>query len=308
MIESFSTRAVGRDRKAEFWNNLVGQTYSGLSVDALDTQFDAHLFRWSMDGLMLMRPRSAASVVARRSHVVQDAATQKLTLHIGLSGHLGVTHRGHDIALGVGDMVVCASEEFYRFDCKERHELLVVEMDREPIAQRLPQLDDQLGRLVSGRLPSTRLLADFMISLWREGLEGLDDHLRGDYANTLTDLIVASLRAAGQPAPERHAPLFDRLRALVNARYADPDLTPSALAGELGVTLRALQLAAAKAGTTPGACIERHRLDMAARRLICDPSVSVAQIAYDSGFTDSGYFSRRFSQQFGMAPRSFRAR
>ncbi|MCB9035478.1 MAG: helix-turn-helix transcriptional regulator [Lewinellaceae bacterium] len=43
-----------------------------------------------------------------------------------------------------------------------------------------------------------------------------------------------------------------------------------------------------------------------ARILLKDPGLSIAEVAYDTGFTDPVYFSRVFKKEFGMTPTSFR--
>ena len=48
------------------------------------------------------------------------------------------------------------------------------------------------------------------------------------------------------------------------------------------------------------------RLEYAAHRLIDEPELTIAQVATDSGFGSSAYFSDRFRQHYGMSPSDFR--
>ena len=48
------------------------------------------------------------------------------------------------------------------------------------------------------------------------------------------------------------------------------------------------------------------RLEYAARLLVNEPERTIAQIAADSGFSSSSYFSDRFRQHYGMSPSDFR--
>lgn len=50
------------------------------------------------------------------------------------------------------------------------------------------------------------------------------------------------------------------------------------------------------------------RLEAAAEQLREPGPASITQIGFDLGFNSSQYFSRQFSEYFGMSPRSFRAR
>lgn len=52
--------------------------------------------------------------------------------------------------------------------------------------------------------------------------------------------------------------------------------------------------------------IQQLRLEYAAKLLIEQPDRSIVQIAADSGFSSSAYFSDRFRQHFGLSPTDFR--
>lgn len=94
---------------------------------------------------------------------------------------------------------------------------------------------------------------------------------------------------------------------LIDRHLTEPELTPHWLARRLGVSLRTLQADVAVLGTTPTALIRTRRLDLARRRLAqrrpaAGRPVTVAEIAYASGFNDISYFNRCFRQAFGCAP------
>lgn len=303
MIEHYSTRQVEPNRRIDFWNELVGQTYDGLVVDPLQPQFHAFMQRWRLDNLTLGRPRSAGAVVARRKG--GSASTQGIVVHIVQSGVLSLSHRGKEVQLGPGDMVVCASEDYYRFDVKGAHELLVVEMDRRMVDERMPWLDDIIGERIPGAFASTRLLTDFMLSLWRLGAGESIEQYDADYASILINLIAASVRPAGDTVDVGHNPLVTRMKAFVDRQYADPGLSSVKIAQELGVSLRTLQMATAQAGTTPSDYLARARLE-AAQSLLADRSLSIAAISFACGFGDQAYFSRRFSHHFGVCPSAYR--
>lgn len=59
-------------------------------------------------------------------------------------------------------------------------------------------------------------------------------------------------------------------------------------------------------GTTPMTYLA-HRRIQEAQRLLRDTTRSISQIAFDTGFGDSNYFSRRFYQVTGTSPRAYRS-
>ena len=84
--------------------------------------------------------------------------------------------------------------------------------------------------------------------------------------------------------------------------HVDQPLTIAAIARRAGVTPRTLESTFRKSiGETPGAYYLRLRLN-AARRLVVDTRVAMADIAARTGFSSGAAFSRAFSRTFGKAP------
>ena len=84
--------------------------------------------------------------------------------------------------------------------------------------------------------------------------------------------------------------------------HIDQPLTIAAIARRAGVTARTLESVFRKSiGETPGAYYLRLRLS-AARRLVVDTRVAMADIAGRTGFSSAAGFSRAFSKAFGEAP------
>jgi AraC family transcriptional regulator len=59
-------------------------------------------------------------------------------------------------------------------------------------------------------------------------------------------------------------------------------------------------------GTTPHAYVRIARL-RAAGRLLCDPNLPIASVAFEVGFQDLSVFNHAFRQTFGLTPRQLRA-
>ena len=59
-------------------------------------------------------------------------------------------------------------------------------------------------------------------------------------------------------------------------------------------------------GQTPNEFILSIRLKRAIKRIDEDPSVSIAEVAYDLGFSTPSYFIRCFRTRFGITPNAYR--
>lgn len=90
--------------------------------------------------------------------------------------------------------------------------------------------------------------------------------------------------------------------------HVDQPLTVAAIARRAGVTARTLETIFARSiGETPGAYYLRLRLN-AARRLVIDTRIAMADIAERTGFSSAAAFSRAFSRSFSEAPTRLRKR
>jgi transcriptional regulator GlxA family with amidase domain len=87
-------------------------------------------------------------------------------------------------------------------------------------------------------------------------------------------------------------------------RHADEPVSIAALADELGISLRSLQLSFREVfGLSPRELLGRIRLETARERLLAaDPSEQVTTIALDCGFTHLSRFAGAYHQAFGERP------
>lgn len=306
-VSTLSTREVEPREKLSFWNDLLDSTYAGMVVDPLQQHFDAKLSVWSLGELRMVRPASRPAVISRHpSGKSQNDRT--LVIHLVNSGEVTLEQRGRSASLSPGDLVICAAEEYYRFDAPTTHELMVVEMDRSALEQRMGQVDDCIARCISRERPGTRLVHRYMNSLWQEARHSTDGLREPVYAGILVDMLASCIDCGEPSLAVRPDPLFVSVQRIVSERLDDPTLSPAAIAEELGMPLRTLQAAASRSGSTLTQYITGQRLHRAARLLLALPHASVTDIAFRCGFSDSSYFSRRFQEFFEASPRQYRAR
>lgn len=308
LINTLSTRDFEPGDKLDFWNELLETTYAGMVVDPLQQQFDAQLSVWNLDQLRMVRPSSGPAVVSRRHPSGPLGSDRTLVVHLVNSGEATLEQRGRSAKLLEGDLVICAAEESYRFTAPTSHELMVVEIDRSALEQRISRVDDCIACCISGKHPGTRLVHRYMNSLWLEARHSGNDLNAPAYAGILVDMLATCIDSGEPSHALRPDPLFAAVQRIVSERLEDPALSPTDIAQELGIPLRTLQAAASRSGSTLTQYITGQRLHRAARLLLAMPQASITGIALECGFSDSSYFARRFQQFFGTSPRQYRAR
>jgi len=129
----------------------------------------------------------------------------------------------------------------------------------------------------------------------------------------LTTLLVCAVRAThplhgalrGTRGPR--ATLVARFRQAVEANLrAGWELRR--YAKSLGVTPTRLRDACLEVTGRPPTHIVHERLILEAKRSLKYTNMTIAETAYDLGFSDPAYFSRFFSERVGVSPAEFRRR
>jgi AraC-like DNA-binding protein len=96
------------------------------------------------------------------------------------------------------------------------------------------------------------------------------------------------------------------LRALTDMQLHDGKVPSLELTAELaGASVRTIQRHLRNSRTSFSDLVDEARLKTA-KALICDESISITHIAYETGYSNVANFSRSFKRLTGMSPRSYR--
>ena len=112
------------------------------------------------------------------------------------------------------------------------------------------------------------------------------------------------------PTEASRAAPFARACQVISLEFGNPELTPGAIARDVGVSSRALARAFAANHETVTRCVFEERVRQAARLLASRGSAhrTVAAIAFACGFNDLSHFGRVFSSKMHMTPTEWRRR
>ena len=155
-------------------------------------------------------------------------------------------------------------------------------------------------------------LEEAVVRLQREFQWAAPAHAAATEAR-LTTLLVCAVRAThqlqgtlrGTRGPR--AALVARFRQAVEANLR-AGWEVNRYAKSLGVTPARLRDACLEVTGRPPTHIVHERLILEAKRSLKYTHMTVAETAYDLGFSDPAYFSRFFSERVGVSPAEFRRR
>ncbi|WP_172194058.1 helix-turn-helix transcriptional regulator [Saccharibacillus qingshengii] len=166
-----------------------------------------------------------------------------------------------------------------------------------PYTIRLPQLGTLPGA------PGSSGEGERLLRLQERSLSGAVWERQRLFEQLLRSLDLRGRDPSGSPA----ASVAERTERYIRAHYAKP-LTGAALSEALHFHYNYLTRCMKRVnGLTPMEYLEECRLEQA-RLLLLRTESSVASVAEQVGFETAPYFSRRFSERFGVPPLKFRQR
>jgi AraC family transcriptional activator of tynA and feaB len=222
------------------------------------------------------------------------------------AGESIIIHNDRVVNITAGDVILLDSTRPVTFisPARDSAQWLGLQVPRQKLASHLG-FEPQGGVCGPRQAQASRLLCQL-------ALEPVSD-AEPAFASTdkFMHLVVYDLLGAlfAPPAPlgSRHNDkLFMRVCGIIKDRFANPDISPRAVAAEAGISLRYLQKLFTVRGSTCGHHICSTRLDHAARlierRALMKTGQPLSEIAYACGFRDYTHFARGFRRRFGTAP------
>jgi AraC-like DNA-binding protein len=237
------------------------------------------------------------------------------TFGLPLAGPLAVQQQGREFQVEPGCVYLMNQSLPYQATAQgaSGYRSLSVSFPRSALSQR----DSRIGAFYKLRVddgsPRGALLAGYMDHLFK-GMHAWSDGEVAELGERLIDLIVLFLVQPGQGhASESDSSVTvahrQRVLAYIRQHLADPALSPQHVAQGCGLSVAYLHRILRAGGLSAESFIFEQRLDKC-RELLLSPRHrhrSIAELAYQVGFSHPSHFSRLFKRRFGMTPRDLRA-
>lgn len=308
----FCTRALAPEKRLAAWTQSIGVIFdTGPDETRRPAHFHGRVETVMLDGLLLNRCASHAQAFNRSVARYAGDGLDHYMLQVFLSGEVDVARGDARVQAGQGALICFdLAETLNSFNTE--FDLLNVFIPRRRLSGLLKNPDSLHGLAVDAESGTGRLLADYIVSLYRSG-PGLSAVEETVAAGVLIQLAAnafngVTLPETGPPDWADHA-LVLKARTVMRDFLDDPALGPDLIAGHMGISRARLYRAFNGIGGVH-AIIREMRL----RRCFADLSspahagLTIAGIAYRWGFSDPAHFTRAFRARFGMTPGEARQR
>jgi AraC family transcriptional activator of tynA and feaB len=299
MPHTWSTRDAVPSRQFGHWREMICQAFLALTPESdLRDGFDGTVTQWPLGALSIARITAQRQRVERTERDLAAGSPPGFYANLQLTGVSTMRQAGRTTVLRPGDVAVVDTTEPFTFEFGGDFRQLSFFVPG-------PLLRAQVtGPITTAtRIPTTSGVGAALRHLLT-ALPTAAPRLAPHAAALLAAALSESPAASPRRAPHTHA----RAVADIEEHLTDDDLSPSATARRLDISVRSLHALFAGHDLTYSATVRRLRLERAARDLR-DPArthLRVADIAADAGFADVAGFHRAFRRAFGRTPTQLR--
>lgn len=308
-----TTDLVPQKERTGYWCDLIWRAFGGLRSDTYGDPYFSGRIRQADFG-----PVRVCRLEASRHRVVRTAGARAASDPGSLK--LVVQHRGHSVFEQGGRVARIAPGQWSLYDTTasyavsnpepvEQH-VLLLPRDALMGGQGQAAFESLMVRPLTASAGLGRIACEAIRTAVEES-ERTPAGLRPELGGTLVHLIrLALLEQLVDVTPQTGQQLMRmRIRAHIERRLGDPELSLDSIARELKCSKRLLHRSFKADGCTPlefirGLRLERVRDDLENPALAAR---TITEIAFRWGFSSAAHFSRSFRDRFGGSPREWRA-
>jgi len=300
--------------RAARWREVIAETIVPMDVRLDDgpTARD-EIIAGAVGAVRVLAVSSGPGEARRTRSQIGRAESDGYQLFVQAHGSVSATQNGREVELSSGDLSL--TELSRPFHCV--HPARSAVLLRFPRAL-LPLPAREVAGVLNTRIPGDRGPGALVSTLARRLPRHLDDDSADGGARLGTavlDLFAAALatrldRATALPPGTRQRALLARVHAFIEARLADPGLTPAAVADAHFISVRYLHKLFEAERCTVAEVIRRRRLERCRRDLL-DPTMAhrpASAIAAGWGLGNPAHFNRLFRNAYDLPPAEFRQR
>lgn len=264
---------------------------------------------WRFAGAGIVEIEDPPRQVVRRVQPGSLDHGYKLALHLAGRGRYRCS--GYELFQAPGDLVLADTEAPFEVAHPAGTHVLIWELPRARLSPLLAATEGGRHRHISGDRGMGAMLGSYARMLARQAdlLDAADQDILQRHLCTLVALALGPSPVAGESLRAAHrAVQRQRVLAYIETHLRDPRVTAERTAYELAMSPRWLHALLEGSGESFAARLTRRRLEESCR-LLNNPSfdgLSIAEVAFVSGFSDLSTFHRQFRRNFDMTPGEMR--
>ncbi|GGO67234.1 helix-turn-helix domain-containing protein [Nonomuraea cavernae] len=309
----------------DFWWQAVARSVVSVSASSdREADFWAEMTTIDLGSVPISRIKCVGFEAHRSMSRIRSSDPEAYLISLVLRGIAGIQQEDRETLLAPTDLMLCDTSLPYkawtasdpRDTATARHQAgsdgIILRIPHDALPFPVPEIRRLLAAGITGRQGVAALLSDLL-----RGIVTRSDELSvadvGRLSTVTLDLVIAVLAHELEVAPtplltDPSRTLTLRIRAFIEQRLGQVDLSPAVIAAAHHISLRHLYRMFQQEGHTVGGWIRQRRLERC-RRALADPrldGIPINAIAARWGFPNDSHFNRTFRRAFGVTPAGYR--
>lgn len=313
-----TTDLLPQRKRFEYWADVVCQFLNPIEIDSPERDdFNAKLNILKLGETTCFLSEGKNLVTARRtSQLISQANKHAFHLIMRLTGGGALRQGKNTTTLRAGDFVLVDTSQEVVSTMENTHSILLSVPDAF-IRTWIPNPEDYVAQVLRGDKGWAAVLSSYLRNLSPDIIVTtkpsqhllMIEHILSLYLFALEESIFIPKPALFCSTVYDKTDLYVRMYNWLKDNYMDADISAAHIAQEFGVSTREVhrQFALTQKGSTFLETLRAMRMT-AAVRMLRDPNFStmtISEVGYRCGFSDSAYFCRVFRKILGCSPGAF---
>jgi AraC-like DNA-binding protein len=304
---SFDTRNVPITDRISFWEERCAERVVGLCCTSMsESGLEARFEYCDFGSIKMIDITGNQHVIERSPSLLRRFEKDSVFLTFLRRGSAFVNRAECCSLLGEGDVVIYDTNRPYMhgFPAQMRH--VIYEIPGDDFRRRFPRWELNEAIRFDALLNPTRIVSRALREVVETDLSLVETPAQRQFLEERlwTVLETAHAFSNGKLRSSYHTAVRARVSHYIESHLRDPELCPTGIAHEMGMSLRQLNRLFEGDASTLASIILTRRLQKC-RADLARPGPfpkSVSDIAFNWGFRNLSHFSRRFREEFGVTP------
>lgn len=303
----WTTDTVKPNDRFSFWREVVCQTVLNVSTEARPDRFWARISGRSSGDLRFAAFDSTSHDIVRSKEHLASAPADNYLISLQRRGQCEITQGNDAILLNPGEIAIVDGQEPFRVTFPDAVSRILAVVPKKTLDTRAPWLHKMQHRKISADAKFAELARLHLLELANSSQDLADSEV-SLLTDSLCNLLALSFAREASPGRWAPGPQLTAILAFCRQNLGDPELSPTKVAAQFGISVRTLHLRFEGIGQTFSRWLTDNRLE-ASSIALRDPnqrSMSISEVAYHWGFNDLSHFDKVFRARFDQTPRDWR--
>ncbi|PDS41233.1 hypothetical protein CO662_23210 [Rhizobium anhuiense] len=306
-VVSFDTRNVAVNDRIDYWEERCAERVVGLHCTSMsESGLEARFEYCDFGSIKMIDIIGNQHVIERSPSLLRRFEKDSVFVTFLRKGSAFVNRAQSCTVLGEGDVVIYDTNRPYMhgFPSQMRH--VIYEIPGADFRERFPRWELNEAVRFDALLNPSRIVSNALRELVETDLSRVETAAqRQSHGERLWKVLqTAHAFANGKVRSAYHTAVRERVRRFIEVHLHEPELCPTGIASEMGMSLRQLNRLFEGDANTLASLILTRRLQQCHADLARPGHYpkTVSEIAFNWGFRNLSHFSRRFRAEFGLSP------